>query len=92
LILGALIALIAPQHDHAMRRISIFIAMTALLAGAAVGLARYHGLPLRLGRASSFMEGNQPGRAIAQLEKMSSSAPIFLPAQFRSCPGLLQSK
>jgi len=26
LILGALIALIAPQHDHAMRRISIFIA------------------------------------------------------------------
>jgi len=56
--------------------------MTALLAGAAVGLARYHGLPLRLGRASSFMEGNQPGRAIAQLEKMVKQRPDFLPAHF----------
>ncbi|MGA2020051.1 MAG: rhomboid family intramembrane serine protease [Candidatus Sulfotelmatobacter sp.] len=82
LILGALIALIAPQHDHDMRRIAIFIGMTVLLAGAAVGLARYHGLPLRLGRAANFMEGHQPGRAIAHLEKMVKQRPNFLPAHF----------
>jgi len=56
--------------------------MTALLAGAAVGLARLSRLPLRLGRASSFMEGNQPAAAIAQLEKMVKQRPDFLPAHF----------
>ncbi|MGA7908026.1 MAG: rhomboid family intramembrane serine protease [Candidatus Sulfotelmatobacter sp.] len=49
LILGAVIALIAPQHDHGSRRAAIFIVATAVLTTVAVGLAHYHGLPLRLG-------------------------------------------
>jgi len=83
LILGALIALIAPQHDHAMRRISIFIAMTALLAGAAVGLARYHGLPLRLGTRLK-LHGRQSARPRnrATGEDGQAAPPIFFPAHF----------
>ncbi|MGA8867963.1 MAG: rhomboid family intramembrane serine protease [Candidatus Sulfotelmatobacter sp.] len=49
LILGAVIALIAPQHDHGSRRAAIFIVATAVLTTVAVGLAHYHGLPLRVG-------------------------------------------
>jgi rhomboid protease GluP len=49
LILGGLIALIAPQQDHAPRRVAIFVLVTFTLAVAAAGLAHYHGLPLRLG-------------------------------------------
>ena len=49
LILGAVIALIAPQHDHGSRRAAIFIVASAVLTTVAVGLAHYHGLPLRVG-------------------------------------------
>jgi rhomboid protease GluP len=49
LILGALIALLAPQPDHAPRRAFIFLLVTLVLAVAAAGLAHYHGLPMRMG-------------------------------------------
>ena len=49
LILGALIALFAPQHDHGPRRAIIFLLLILALSGGAMALARYHGLPARLG-------------------------------------------
>jgi len=49
LIVGALIALIAPQHEHDARRIGIFLAAILVFSAAAAGLARYHGIPLRFG-------------------------------------------
>jgi membrane associated rhomboid family serine protease len=51
LILGALVALVAPQQDHAPRRAAIFVVMLLVLAGGATELAHRYGLPLRLGRA-----------------------------------------
>jgi membrane associated rhomboid family serine protease len=51
LILGALVALLAPQQDHAPRRAAIFLATLLVLAGGATELAHHYGLPLRLGRA-----------------------------------------
>jgi rhomboid protease GluP len=51
LILGALIALIAPQQEHAPRRAAVFLVVTLALAAGAMELAHYHGLPLRLGRS-----------------------------------------
>jgi len=51
LILGALIALIAPHEDRAPRRAAIFLVLALTFAAGAAGLARYHGLPLRLGRS-----------------------------------------
>jgi rhomboid protease GluP len=57
LILGALIALIAPQQDHAPRRAAVFFVMTLALAGSAVELAHAHGFTLRLGRANFGQSG-----------------------------------
>jgi membrane associated rhomboid family serine protease len=54
LIVGALIARIAPQHDHDERRAAIFIAALIVFVAAAAELAHYHGLPLRLGRSGMF--------------------------------------
>ncbi len=50
LIAGALIALIAPQQQQIPRRAAILLAVTLALAGGAIGLARYYGLPLQLRR------------------------------------------
>lgn len=55
LIVGALIALLAPQHDHDGRRFVIFAAVLGALFFAAVGLAHYHGIPFRIGR-SNFLQ------------------------------------
>jgi len=70
LIVGALIALVAPHSDQPLRRVAIFIAMTLALAGVAVGAAHY--------RKSSFMD-RQPGGGIAQLEKIVKQRPDFIP-------------
>jgi membrane associated rhomboid family serine protease len=51
LILGALIALIAPRQDHSPRRIAIFLVLTLALAGGAIGIAHHYRLPLHLGRS-----------------------------------------
>jgi membrane associated rhomboid family serine protease len=51
LIVGALIALIAPQQSQAPRRAAVFLVVTLALAIGAMALARYHGLPVRLGRS-----------------------------------------
>jgi membrane associated rhomboid family serine protease len=51
LILGALIALLAPHQEHAPRRLAIFLATSVALAAGAVALARYHQVPLHFGRS-----------------------------------------
>lgn len=51
LILGALIARLAPQPQHSARRLLIFLAMFFVLATSAVGIAHYHGIPFRLERS-----------------------------------------
>ena len=87
LILGALIAVLAPQHDRDVRRVAIFATVTLVMAGGAAGLAHYHGLPLRLGRASTLVEDGKSDRAVGQLEKIVKQRPNFVPARF----GLAQS-
>jgi membrane associated rhomboid family serine protease/cytochrome c-type biogenesis protein CcmH/NrfG len=82
LILGALIARFAPLQEHAPRRFAIFVAVMLGLVGGASALAHHYGVPLRVGRTSNFAEGNQPGRAVAQLEKMVKQRPDFVPGHF----------
>jgi membrane associated rhomboid family serine protease/Flp pilus assembly protein TadD len=43
LILGALIALLAPEHDRPIRRAAILLFMVVALAGSAVGVRRWRG-------------------------------------------------
>jgi rhomboid protease GluP len=57
LIVGALIALIAP-HEHGPRRIAIFLTLTLVLAAGAAGIAHHYGLPLRLGRVNITRSSN----------------------------------
>src|SRR6202790_3288026 len=82
LILGALIAVLAPQHDRDVRRVAIFATVTLVIAGGAAELAHYHGLPLRLGRASTLVEDGKADRAVGQLEKIVKQRPNFVPARF----------
>jgi rhomboid protease GluP len=50
-LVGGIIAVLAPQHEHAARRLAIFLALFVVLALGAIQLAHYHGLPLRFGRS-----------------------------------------
>jgi membrane associated rhomboid family serine protease len=50
LIVGALIALIAPRQEQAPRRVAVFLVVMLALTLAAVGATHHYGLPLRLGR------------------------------------------
>jgi|HubBroStandDraft_6_1064221.scaffolds.fasta_scaffold00034_53 rhomboid protease GluP len=52
LIVGGLIALIAPQHDRPLRRVAVLLVMTLALTSVAIGTALHYGLPLRLGRVN----------------------------------------
>jgi membrane associated rhomboid family serine protease len=49
-IVGALVALIAPAREHGLRRIVVFIGMFLALAFAAMQLAHHYGVPLQLHR------------------------------------------
>ncbi|MFY9947398.1 MAG: rhomboid family intramembrane serine protease [Candidatus Sulfotelmatobacter sp.] len=60
LILGALIALLAPRQDQAPRRAAIFLVILFTLAVGATELAHHYGLPLRLGRTPSARTDNAP--------------------------------
>jgi membrane associated rhomboid family serine protease/Flp pilus assembly protein TadD len=82
LIMGALIALIAPQQGQDVKRLAILAALIVALAGGAMGLARYHGLPLRLGRATMAQEDGQPGRTIARLQDIVKQRPTFVRGHF----------
>jgi len=51
LALGAVIAKFAPHEGHASRRVLFFLVAALVLAGCAVPLVHYYGVPLRLGRS-----------------------------------------
>lgn len=83
LIVGALIALIAPQHDRPLRRVAVLLVVTLALAGGAIETAHARGFPLRLGRANfgrtDNLPENNPAQTIAQLQKIVSQRPNFVP-------------
>jgi rhomboid protease GluP len=60
LIVGGLIALMAPQHNQESRRLAIFAVAAVVLAFAAISLARYHGIPLHLRGPHFFQSLNLP--------------------------------
>lgn len=51
LAIGAVIAKIAPHHEHNGRRVGVFLVSAVLLAVCAAVLAHHYGLPLRLGHS-----------------------------------------
>src|SRR5580693_2723073 len=58
LVVGALIALVAPREEQASRRGAIFLAVILVLAGVAIQVTHHYGLPLRLGRVNLQRSAN----------------------------------
>jgi rhomboid protease GluP len=78
LIVGALIALIAPQRDQVPRRIAVFVVVILALATAAIGAAHHYDVPLRFGRvnfehSNNFIPENGPARLVAPNHQAASS-------------------
>jgi rhomboid protease GluP len=78
LILGALIARLAPEHDKPLRRVVVVGVVALALAGSALGVQRWRGFPAGLGRGR--LSGNTPEQMIAQLQKLVREKPGFVPA------------
>src|SRR6202167_4242253 len=75
LIVGALIALIAPRHEDAPRRALVFGVVLVALAGGAMLLAHHYHVPLRVGRVlyqrSATLPENNPVRALVPSRRLS---------------------
>jgi rhomboid protease GluP len=82
LILGALIARLAPQHDAPLRRASVVAVVALAVVAGAVGVERWRGGPFRLGRVFESLSENDPNRAIAQLQAIVKQQPKMAQAHF----------
>jgi membrane associated rhomboid family serine protease/Flp pilus assembly protein TadD len=82
LILGALIALLAPQHDAPLRRAGVLALVALAVAGAALGVGHWRGGPMRMARAFSSISEHDPNRAIAQLQAIVKQQPNLAQAHF----------
>ncbi len=51
LIVGALIARLAPEHDRPLRRVAVLLFMVLIVAGSALGIQRWRGSGIRFGSA-----------------------------------------
>jgi len=81
LILGALIARIAPQHDNPLRRASVLGVVALAVAAGALGVQHWRGAPFRIGRALESLS-ESPDRAIAQLRTVVRQQPNSVQAHF----------
>jgi rhomboid protease GluP len=75
LIVGALIALVAPRDDQVPRRVVVFLVLILALAGGAVGAAHHYGLPLRWGRVNFERSANPPEKN--PVGTLVASRPLF---------------
>jgi membrane associated rhomboid family serine protease/Flp pilus assembly protein TadD len=81
LILGALIARVAPQHNAPLRRAGV-IALVALgVAGSALGVEHWRGGPYRLGRAVQALSENRPDQ-LARLKQIVRQQPNLAEGHF----------
>ena len=82
LILGALIARVAPQHDDLLRRVAVLGVVALALAASALGVQRWRGAPMRMGRALAAMSDADPNRALTQLQAIVKQQPKMAQAHF----------
>jgi len=82
LILGALIARVAPEHDRPLLRASVLLFVFLLVALSALGVQRWRGSPYRIGRALNSLSENQPDRAITQLQAIVRQQPNLAQAHY----------
>ncbi len=80
LILGALIAKVAPMHDHIGRRISVLLVGAALVAGGVAWLASSRAYLVHGQRGVSGLIAGDTDAAIRELQKSVRERPQFVPA------------
>jgi predicted Zn-dependent protease len=81
LILGALIAVVAPRHDAPLRRVGVLGVVALGLVGCAFAVSQWRGTPYRIGRAMQSLSQNDPS-GIAQLQAVVKQQPKFVQARF----------
>ncbi len=80
LILGALIAKVAPMHDHIGRRISVLLVGVVLVAGGVMWLASSRAYLVHGQRGVSHLTEGDTDEAIRELQKSVRERPQFVPA------------
>ena len=80
LLLGAVIARLAPQLDNPVRRASVVGAVALLLLLAGVGVQQWRGGPMRLAR--QYQELQEKGDTIGRLQMILKLKPNSVPAHF----------
>ncbi len=73
LILGALIARVAPEYDKPLKRAAIFTVVAVALVGSALGVQRWRGFSARMGRAA--FSQNNVDKMITALRKKTQQHP-----------------
>jgi rhomboid protease GluP len=81
LILGALIARVAPEPDRPLRRAGVLFFGLLLVLGGAMGMQRWRGAPMHFGR-STFFPTNSPEAIIADLQKEVQQNPADVSAHY----------
>jgi membrane associated rhomboid family serine protease/Flp pilus assembly protein TadD len=74
LILGALIARVAPQPDNLVRRASVLLFMVLIVGGAALGIHQWRGSGIHFGRSGMDARENVD-RMIGELQKKVKQSP-----------------
>ena len=82
LLLGALIARIAPQKDALLRRLAVVLLGALVVAGAGFWLQQARGYEARVNRASQLLAEKKTTQAISQLQNVIRQRPALVPAHF----------
>jgi rhomboid protease GluP len=82
LVLGTLIARVAPQKDDSGRRLAIFAFGALTVAGAGIWLEQARGFESRVNRANQYIQEKQIPQAVRQLQIVIRQQPKFVSAHF----------
>lgn len=80
LILGALIAKVAPQHDDVLRRIAVLLVGVLIVVGGVTWLQRSRAYLLHGQNGVGLLDEGKPDEAIAELQKSVRQRPDFAAA------------
>jgi rhomboid protease GluP len=82
LILGALIARFAPDHDQAGRRLGVLVGVLVAVIGGVVWLDHSRGYIVHTQRGNTLLWENKADQAVAELQAALRQKPDYLPAHF----------
>ncbi len=82
LILGALIARLASDHDNSPRRIAVLAVVALAVTGSAFAVRQWRGAPYRMAREFESMSQDNPDRALAKLEAIARQQPNSVDIHF----------